>query len=185
MIPSTVSQLTFDLEIPACDSASDYFEVLIDGNQLLQVDGSDPRCEAIGYTTQSVDISAYADGLSHDLEIHGETFSENGSVTSFFIDVVELPGSPSSCNPDGTSLTLLNGVTNDDGGSALPSAWTLSATGPSTFSDPGPVVLSNPGFLPGSYVLSASGPAGYNTSSWTCDGGTLTGTRSRWRWTRT
>ena len=176
VIPSTVRQLAFDLEIPVCDSASDYFEVLIDGNQELFVDGSDSRCGTNGYTSQAVDISAYADGAAHDLEIHSETFSNNGGVSSFFIDVVSLPGSPSSCRRENTSLTLANSVINDDGGSALASAWTLTATGPSTFSGPGPVVSSAPGFLPGSYALSESGgQAGYSTSAWACDGGNLVG----------
>jgi len=145
-IPSTVSQLTFDLEIPACDSASDYFEVLIDGNQELQVDGSDPRCGTIGYTPQTVDISAYADGAVHDLEIHSETFSDNGGVSNFFIDVVAMPGSPSECTPIGPSLTLVKEVINNNGGSAVPANWKLTATGPTSFNG--------------------------NASDWVCVGGT-------------
>ena len=84
VIPSSVSKLSFELEIPSCDSAADYFEVLIDGNQELLVDGSSPLCGVIGYSTQTVDISAYADDASHDLEFHSITISENGGVSSFF-----------------------------------------------------------------------------------------------------
>ena len=102
VIPPTVTALTFDLEVPTCDSASDYFEVLIDGNQELLVDGSSPRCGIVGYATQFVDISAYADGLAHDLEIHSVTISDNGGVSNFFIDAIAMPGSPSACERDGT-----------------------------------------------------------------------------------
>jgi len=62
VIPSTVTELTFDLEVPVCDSASDYVEVLIDGNREWLIDGSSPLCGNEGYATQSVDISAHADG---------------------------------------------------------------------------------------------------------------------------
>lgn len=97
VIPSTVSELTFDLEIPACDSVSDYFEVLIDGNQELLVNGSSPLCGIDGYTSQSVDISAYANDGSHSLAFHGETLSANGGISNFFIDNVEMPLTPSIC----------------------------------------------------------------------------------------
>ena len=97
VIPSTVTELTFDLEVPVCDSASDYVEVLIDGTREWLIDGSSPLCGIEGYATQSVDISAFADGGAHDLEFHSITVSENGGVSSFFIDVVALPGEPSIC----------------------------------------------------------------------------------------
>ena len=100
VIPSTEKQLTFKLEIPACDSASDYVEVLIDGNSELRIYGSNPRCGIDGYISQSVDISAYADGGSHNIEFHSETFSDNGKVTNFFIDVIEMPGTASVCALD-------------------------------------------------------------------------------------
>ena len=172
VIPSTVTELTFDLEVPVCDSVLDYFEVLIDGNQELLVDGSSPRCGIVGYATQLVDISAYADGFAHDLEIHSVTISDNGGVSNFFIDVIAMPGTASICRREGTALTLVKEIINDDGGSASASAWTLTATGPTDFSGPGPTVLSGEGFAPGTYDLAESGgPAGYSASSWDCVGG--------------
>ncbi|MFC1797150.1 hypothetical protein ACFL1V_08650, partial [Pseudomonadota bacterium] len=171
VIPSTVSKLSFELEIPSCDSAADYFEVLIDGNQELLVDGSSPLCGVIGYSTQTVDISAYADDAAHDLEFHSVTVSENGLWSSFFIDVVGLPGKPSVCRRIGTHLTLINDVVNDAGGMALTSAWTLSADGPIPLSGPGPIVSS--AVSAGTYNLAESGgPAGYDASDWDCKGGT-------------
>lgn len=174
VIPSSVSTLSFDLEIPICDSVDDYMDVLIDGNRELIINGSDPRCGVDGYMTQTVNISAYADGQSHDIEFHSETFSNNGGTSNFFIDVIALPGKPSMCTTvtSNTSLTLVKKVINDDGGSAIPANWTLTASGPTGFSGAGPSVSSGEGFAAGTYNLSeGGGPAGYSASSWDCVGG--------------
>ena len=78
---------------------------------------------------------------------------------------------------DVTGLTLINQVTNNNGGSAVPADWTLSTSGgPTPFSGPGPSVSSDANFQAGSYLLSASGgPNGYTASAWACDGGSLNG----------
>ena len=78
-------------------------------------------------------------------------------------------------------LTLNKVVVNDNGGGALESAWTLTATGnpvtdPATLSGPGAAgnadVVSGPGFDAGSYDLTeSSGPSGYTASAWSCTGG--------------
>jgi cysteine-rich repeat protein len=173
VIPASVSTLTFELEIPTCDSSADYVEVLIDNQRKLFINGSNPRCGVVGYATQTADVSAYADGEAHEIEFHSETFSNNGGVSSFFIDEIALPGKPSMCTPAEPSLTLVKKVVNDDGGTAVPADWTLAANGPSSFSGPGPQVSSGPGFLPGTYDLSESGgPAGYQAGGWVCEGGT-------------
>lgn len=98
VIPSIEKQLTFDLEISTCDSASDYLELLIDGNQELLINGSSPLCGMDGYSRRSVDISAYADGGVHEIEFHSETFAVNDTVSNFFIDVISLPGNASVCS---------------------------------------------------------------------------------------
>jgi hypothetical protein len=67
-------------------------------------------------------------------------------------------------------LTLVKEVVNDNGGTALPSAWTLTADGPTGFSGLGPSVSSGAGFDQGSYNLSEAGPAGYDASDWNCTG---------------
>jgi uncharacterized repeat protein (TIGR01451 family) len=72
------------------------------------------------------------------------------------------------------SLTLIKQVVNDDGGTALPSHWTLRATGPTPFSGSG-VASSGPAFAAGTYALSEQGPAHYAASGWTCIGGIQTG----------
>lgn len=74
-------------------------------------------------------------------------------------------------------LTLNKVVVNDNGGTALESAWTLSATGTATpLSGPGAAgstdVVSDSTFMAGTYTLSeSSGPSGYSASSWVCTGG--------------
>ena len=80
-------------------------------------------------------------------------------------------------NDIAAQLTLVKTVTNDNGGTALPTAWTLHATGPTTISGAtGGATVTNAPVSAGSYALSESGgPAGYAASAWSCVGGTQTG----------
>lgn len=81
----------------------------------------------------------------------------------------------SPINDDDTpSLTLQKVVVNDNGGTEVASAWTLTADGPSGFSDSGPSVSSGASFDAGTYDLSESGPSGYSASAWVCEGGNQT-----------
>ena len=100
VIPSTSDELRFELEASVCDSASDYLEVLVDGSQEFLINGSSSLCGNLGYTTQSVDISTYADGASHTVEFHSESFAVNQDVSNFFVDVVSVPGKASICTID-------------------------------------------------------------------------------------
>ncbi len=78
-------------------------------------------------------------------------------------------------NDNAPSLTLVKVVTNDNGGIAVPTNWTLSANGPSPISGNGGAV-SGASFDQGTYSLSESaGPVGYSASSWTCVGGSQVG----------
>jgi hypothetical protein len=80
-----------------------------------------------------------------------------------------------NCQPP-PQLTLVKTVDNSAGGAALPSAWTLSAVGPTTIS--GQTGTSGAA-LAGPYALSESpGPTGYTGSPWSCSlvpGATLSG----------
>jgi hypothetical protein len=58
---------------------------------------------------------------------------------------------------DAPSLTLIKEVINDNGGTAVPTDWTLTAAGYDAASPDA-----------GTYALSESGPAGYTQSSLTC-----------------
>ncbi|MBO0899434.1 hypothetical protein J1G43_05595 [Cellulomonas sp. zg-ZUI22] len=77
------------------------------------------------------------------------------------------------------TLTLVKQVTNDSGGTAEPTDWTLSADGPTTgvTGATGSTAVTDVEVAAGDYALSeADGPAGYTASAWTCEGGALNGT---------
>jgi uncharacterized repeat protein (TIGR01451 family) len=73
-------------------------------------------------------------------------------------------------------LTLVKHVTNNNGGTAVPTDWTLSAT-----PNAGQALSGSGGFnnqtaqANTAYALSENGPSGYSASSWSCDHGTLVG----------
>ncbi|MFC1796061.1 DUF4215 domain-containing protein, partial [Pseudomonadota bacterium] len=114
-IPSTATELTFGIEIPACDSPSDYLEVLIDGTRELLIDGASSLCEVIGYSTQSVNITAYADGGVHTLGFHSEVFAVALGSTNIFIDVIEIPRPASVCTKVATATIIIDKVTDPTG----------------------------------------------------------------------
>ena len=89
------------------------------------------------------------------------------------------PGQSTTCtitNDDiAPSLTLNKTVTNDNGGTAPNTAWTLTATGtggsPTNLSGTTPVV-SDGTFKADTYTLAESGgPSGYLASVWVCTNG--------------
>jgi len=67
------------------------------------------------------------------------------------------------------SLTLVKAVTNDNGGTAIPANFELSATGPTGFSGNG-TISNGVSFDAGTYDLSELGPTGYTASDWVCSG---------------
>jgi hypothetical protein len=70
-------------------------------------------------------------------------------------------------------LTLVKTVSNDNGGTAVATDWTLSASGATPISGAGGVERD---VSAGTYTLSESGgPVGYTTGSWSCLGGTQNG----------
>lgn len=70
------------------------------------------------------------------------------------------------------SLTLIKTVINDNGGTAPPSAWTLTATGsahPSTNLSGTTPVVSGANFIADTYTLGEiNGPAGYTAATYSC-----------------
>lgn len=97
---------------------------------------------------------------------------ECGGNIGWYVDEVEFYSCLAEVQPSDTILTLVKTVVNDNGGEELPSAWTLSASGPAPFSGNGPSVSSGAGLAVGTYNLSESGPSGYSASAWDCDYGT-------------
>jgi uncharacterized repeat protein (TIGR01451 family) len=81
------------------------------------------------------------------------------------------------------TLTLVKTVTNDNGGTELASAWTLTATGDGGFSGPGVQdsgqnqAVNGPNAVKAGvqYTLSEDGPSGYAPSTWDCSGTEPTG----------
>ena len=79
-------------------------------------------------------------------------------------------------NDKPATLTLVKTVTNDNGGTQPASAWTLTATGPTTISGAtGSAAVTNAAVSAGTYALSETGPANYVAGAWACTGGTLSG----------
>jgi cysteine-rich repeat protein len=128
-IPATATNMTFDLEQIVCDSAADYMEVAIDGNVEFASDGSSGLCGSFGYSQQVVDVSGYADGGTHSLEFRSEIFGNNGGLSNFFIDNIELSdnemteGMPSVCAEVNENLACNGGVVDFSGG--IPSTWVV------------------------------------------------------------
>ena len=97
------------------------------------------------------------------------------------VDSVTLAlGDAATCTITNTAqqahLTLIKTVTNDHGGTATPSDWTLTGTGPTNgiTGTTGDTTITNRPVAIGNYVLSETGgPTGYTPSNWTCDNGTL------------
>lgn len=117
------------------------------------------------YSVDEVAVAGYAKTLSGDC---------SGTITG---------GETKTCtitnNDIAPSLTLVKSVTNDNGGVLEASAWTLTASGPTGFSGPGPSVSSDASFDAGTYTLTELGPGGYDQSNWICVGtGTQTGSNA-------
>jgi len=71
------------------------------------------------------------------------------------------------------SLRLVKSVTNDNGGTATPGAWQLTATGAGGFTDAGNSTVFHAVTAGAQYTLSESSVSGYDFASWSCDGGTF------------
>ncbi|MBT8054868.1 MAG: hypothetical protein KJN69_13330 [Gammaproteobacteria bacterium] len=155
-IPAAATQLNFGLEVNVCNTSADYLQVLVDGVEAYRIDGASDICGDIGYSPQSADISAWADGGLHTVEFHSEVFGPKR--TSFFLDVVELPGTPSICRLP--NLTLIKNLQNDDGGSATLDDF-------QAFIDGSPVNWNTPVSLTaGIHTASESNMPGYQPSGW-------------------
>ncbi|WP_093489189.1 OmpA family protein [Pseudoxanthomonas sp. YR558] len=88
-------------------------------------------------------------------------------------------GQSASCsitnNDQAATLTLVKTVVNTGGGTASPTNWTLTASGPTSLSGAGGATGQ---VAAGTYVLSEStGPVDYVAGSWSCTAGTLSGSQ--------
>ena len=114
------------------------------------------------FTLSELAVPGYAEGTWSCTNGDGGPF-DSGTVTLAPNSTVEC----SITNDDEpASLVLAKTVVNDDGGTAAPSAWTLSA-GASDVT--GSTAGAEATDQAGTYTLSESGPAGYTNTSLTCD----------------
>jgi hypothetical protein len=122
--------LSFAFESVTCDGTG-FFEVLIDGNQELLIDETNPLCGTpIGYSTVEVDLSAYQ-GQTVNLNFH--SIIQGDATINFFIDDITLEVVAANTYSIGGVLTgLLTGnevtIQNNLGDDLL-----LSADGSYTF----------------------------------------------------
>lgn len=131
-------------------------------------------------TKQNVDIGTYTLSESNGPE---EYTAGNWRCTAGRLsgDTLTLAhGDDATCTIINTAkpatLTLVKTVTNDNGGTALPTDWTLTATGPSTGVSgvTGSAAVTKTTVKVGDYVLSESdGPDGYAPGPWGCTDGTV------------
>lgn len=86
-IPTGTAELSFQFEVPACDgAASDFMEVLLDGNQVFEHTCGDGLIAP--YAEQTFDVSSFADGGTYTLEFTSTT--GGGAPSNFFVDDVSL-----------------------------------------------------------------------------------------------
>lgn len=105
------------------------------------------------------------------------TFNNTNRVANISLGDAETVECTFTNTLQSASLTLVKNVTNDNGGNALATAWTLSATGPTNISGTtGSGAVTNASVNAGVYTLSEStGPSGYTAGNWSCTAGTLNG----------
>jgi uncharacterized repeat protein (TIGR01451 family) len=110
-----------------------------------------------------------------------DTYTNQASATAADPYVVVGTGPTASVTVTGTGpasaqLTLVKLVDNTGGGTADPTDWTLSASGPTPISGhTGDAAITNAAVGVGTYTLAeAGGPTGYTPGAWSCVGGTLT-----------
>ena len=146
-LPNGSATLSFWLEVPvACNNPTDYLEVLVDSTQVFLVDGTSPLCGVVGYSLQTVDLSAYADGGSHALEFHSEIFG-GAAVTNFFVDdvAIEVTAPPALCSaPEDLPWVSVNPAAGSTApGSASAVAVVFDTTGLSTGTYTGTLCVSS------------------------------------------
>ena len=141
------------------DQTVSFEEVLKPGWNLVPQGGLNAACTTQGLTAPRASPNAGSTGFS-------VTVGPNDIVSCLVRN--EQPTLP--------RLTLVKQVANDNGGTAIPTAWTLNAAGPTPLSGPtGSTAVTNQIVGAGTYNLSETGgppPGTYAASSWSCTGAT-------------
>jgi len=137
-----------------------------------------------------VDVTPVTSGAQNGFNAGAHTVSETGDTTyqetisgdcAANGSITLLPGDVKSCtitNDDiAPILHLVKTVTNNNGGTAVDTAWTLMADGTGSNDISGTTPVDSGATLQAdTFTLSESGgPSGYAASSWVCVGGTQVG----------
>lgn len=80
--------MNFFLEAPVCNSDG-FIELLVDGNQEFVIDETSSLCNVVGYSQQSVDLSAYS-GQTVNVEFHSIINQTGADTVNFFIDDISV-----------------------------------------------------------------------------------------------
>lgn len=80
--------LNFNIEMIVCGGDA-FMEVLVDGNQEFLVDETSPLCGNLGYSLQSVDLSAYS-GQTVSLEFHSIVNQSSAANSNIFLDDISV-----------------------------------------------------------------------------------------------
>jgi len=109
-------------------------------------------------TATGISGSPYHNRLISFTGINGDTGNQDMQMAS------------TALLPQGAELTLLKEVINDNGGTAVDTNWTLTATGPTPISGAeGNAAVTNAAVDAGSYTLGENGgPTGYTASTYSC-----------------
>ncbi|WP_066461043.1 VWA domain-containing protein [Sanguibacter suarezii] len=117
--------------------------------------------------TESGTPSGYLNrGIICDAPVPGQ------AVTTILLEAVDIVVCTITNVDQPGRLTLIKDVVNDDGGQADPTAWTLSADGPTTGLSgvTGDPAVTSAEVIAGTYALSEDGgPVGYDAGQWTCE----------------
>ncbi len=130
------------------------------GTYALSETGGPAGYTAGDWTCDAIDVTAGQIRLPLDVDV----------TCTVVNDDVPVP-------PDSPVLTLVKEVVNDDGGSAAPADFTLRADGPVNVSGAvGSSAVTSVTVPAGEYALSESGPDGYASRGWVCEGAEATDT---------
>ena len=103
----------------------------------------------------------------------GTNCASNGSITLAYGDTKTCSITNDDIAP---KLHLRKVVANDNGGTALDTAWTLTANGTDANDLTGSTPVDSGATLQAdTFALNESGPTGYSASAWSCVGGTQDG----------
>jgi subtilisin family serine protease len=133
IIPVGTAELRFWLLMGAVSGATGFLEASIDNNVVFSVTEADVGNFGV-YTEVTVDVSAYADGNSHNLKFLGQ--KPAGPNINFFVDDVVLDSYPPCTAPSDVmwlSITPASGSTAADSSNEVTVTFDSTGLLPGTF----------------------------------------------------